>query len=117
MSLILVIFLVLSIMGMSLYTTDALHKMKDDVRTLKIRTGKLIQLLDAVLSRDCSQATNNASTNNTQASIQTNSEINNTNIEKPSEKFNKQVDDGAQSAPDDNEDSYINSILSRLGMK
>jgi hypothetical protein len=109
MSLILVIFLVLSIMGMSLYTTDALHKMKDDVRTLKIRTGKLIQLLDAVLSRDCSQATNTSTNTSTNPP-------NNTNIEKTSEKTNNQDDDGA-TAPDDNEDSYINSILSRLGMK
>ena len=98
MSVILMIFLVLSILGMSLYTTDALHKMRDDVRTIKIRTGKVIQLLDAVLSKDCAAVGDGAKA---AAAV------------KVSDAKPADVDEGNT----DNEDSYVNAILARLSSK
>jgi hypothetical protein len=46
----LVIIVVVVIVAFTLYTTDMLHKMKDDMRLLKIRSGKIVHLLDAVLT-------------------------------------------------------------------
>jgi len=42
-------FVVVAFVGFNLYVTDTVHRMKEDMRTVKIRTGKIIHLLDAVL--------------------------------------------------------------------
>ncbi len=109
MSLIVMIFLVLSIMGMSLYTTDALHKMKDDVRTVKIRTGKLIQLLDAVLSKDCVGVNPATAGSVGNATVATDTMKTERMAQEPSDK--KEENDTTE---DENEDSYISSILARI---
>lgn len=49
MSIVLIIVCV-SVLAFTLYSSDLMHKMKEDMRLIKIRTGKLIHLLDAVLS-------------------------------------------------------------------
>jgi hypothetical protein len=40
----------MAFLGFNLYVADLVHKMKEDMRLVKIRTGKIIQLLDSVIS-------------------------------------------------------------------
>lgn len=42
-------------MGFNLFVLDTVHKMRDDMRTVKIRTGKIIHLLDSVLNAKATQ--------------------------------------------------------------
>jgi hypothetical protein len=38
------------VIGVVIYGIDTLNKFKDDIRTIRSRTGKMVKLLDAVLS-------------------------------------------------------------------
>jgi hypothetical protein len=47
---VLMVIMCIAILTFTMYAADLMHKMKDDIRMLKIRTGKTIHLLDAVLT-------------------------------------------------------------------
>lgn len=64
MSVLMWIIIAFAFVGFNLYVTDTVHKMKEDMRLVKIRTGKIIHLLDSVLNQN-SATTKTIKTNTT----------------------------------------------------